>query len=165
MPKSAPSTEDVTALATVNPAGILDPNAFASVLAEYGVTAANMTVPEPPTVLKQNFDELCDLTTQVRDSHGNLFKDVIGHTGPLMYLTKEAEYDGDKFQDYDGFYVYALLHPLKGKCVVTIGRPKDGDRPAIVRFMDTLTAGAWFQVGAFQTSHGFRVFNPIPVQN
>jgi hypothetical protein len=161
--KAATKEEESTELVT-NPHSILGPNSFESVLAEYGVTAATMTIPEPPTVLKQNFDQLCELTTPVFDTHGNQFQDVIGHTGPIMFLSKEAEYDGEKFKDYDGFYVYAVLHPMKGKCVVTIGRPADGDKPAIVRYFDTLTAGAWVQVASFKTSHDFRVFNPIPVQ-
>lgn len=164
MAKAAAVDEQVKTLATVNPADILAPNSFASILAEYGVTPSTMTVPEPPTVTKANFDELCDLTTPIFDTHGNQFQDVIGHSGPIMYLGKEGEYDGDKFKDYDGFYVYAVLHPVRGKTVVTIGRPADGDVPSIVRYMNGLAAGAWLQVAVMQTSKGFRVFNPVPVQ-
>lgn len=160
--KTAP--EEATALAAVDAGTILDPNSFESVLAEYGVTAGEMYVPEPPTVLKQNLDQVCELTTAVYDARGNAFADVNGHSGPLMFLAKGAEIDGDKFEGYDGFYVYDILHPIKGKLAVTIGRPEGDKKPTLVRYLDTLKPGAWFQVASMSTSKGFRVFNPIPVQ-
>jgi hypothetical protein len=160
--KSEQSTDTVE---RTLPAPVLPPiNSFESVLAEYGVTEANMYVPSPPTVQKQNLDQLCILTTPVLDERGEELKNVIGHSGPMVYLGKEGEKDGDKFSGYDGFYIYAVLHPKKGKTVVTIGRPEGDKQPAIVRFLDSLKAGAWIQIASFKTSSNYHTFGPVPVQ-
>lgn len=140
----------------------VSPNDFASVLAEYNISETDVYIPKPPTTQKQNLDQLCEFDTEIRDEFGNVIEHK-GHTGPLMFLEKTAEYDGEKFEGYDGFYVYTVLHPKRGKTVVTVGRPEGDHKPAIVSYLDTLTPGALFCVAAIPTSRGFRVFNPVPV--
>lgn len=142
------------------------PSEFDSILNEYGITTADVYVPEAPTITKANFDELCVLHTELKDKNGDTIKRVIGHSGPLMFLEKNGETDGDKFADsgYDGFYIYTLLQPQKGKVVITLGRPKGDKTPPIVRFLDSLTKGAMVQVASVETSGGFHTFNPVPVQ-
>ena len=139
-------------------------NSLEAVMAEYGVTTSSITVPVPATATKANMDELCSLKTPVYDEFGNLYESLNGHTGPLLFLEKSGEYDGDKFSGYDGFYVYTIWHPIKGKTVITVGRPSGEKTPAMVAYFATLKPGAAFQVASFATSKGFRVFNPIPVQ-
>src|ERR1035437_6674296 len=122
------------------------PSEFDSILNEYGITTADVYVPEAPTITKANFDELCVLHTELKDKNGDTIKRVIGHSGPLMFLEKTGETDGDKFAEsgYDGFYIYTLLQPQKGKVVITLGRPKGEKTPPIVRFMDSMSKGAMF---------------------
>ena len=142
------------------------PSEFDSILAEYGITQADVYVPEAPTITKANFDELCILHTAIVDKFGEPIKRVIGHTGPLMFLEANGEKDGDKFADsgYDGFYIYTVLQPQKGKVVITLGRPAGDTTPPIVRFLNSMTKGAMFQVASVETSGGFHTFNPVPVQ-
>ena len=142
------------------------PSEFDSILAEYGITQADVYVPEAPTITKANFEELCVLHTPLVDKHGEAIKRVIGHSGPLMFLENNGEKDGDKFADsgYDGFYIYTLLQPQKGKVVITLGRPRGENTPPLVKFLNTLTKGAMFQVASVETSGGFHTFNPVPVQ-
>lgn len=140
------------------------PNEFANVLAEYGITPADITVPKPPTTLKQNLDQLCDLTYPIVDEFGNVIR-CEKHSGPLLFLGKEGEYDGDAFEGYDGFYVYALLHPVKGKVVVTTGRREgEAEKPAHVKYLDTLSAGAVVHFATVKTSNGYRIFQMVPPQ-
>lgn len=139
---------------------------FDGILAEYGITAANAYVPEAPTITKANFDELCVLKTPLVDKNGTPIKRVIGHSGPLMFLGFEGEKDGDKFTEsgYDGFYIFTVLAPGKGKTVITLGRPTGEKTPPLIAFLKTLTAGAVFQVASVETSSGYHTFNPVPVQ-
>jgi hypothetical protein len=170
----AKKTEEAeeTALATVKAdvRSLFDPGTLAAIQQEYGVTPADVTVPIPATPTKLNLDQLCSEKTQVFDQDGNLYDNLNGHSGPLMYLEKTGEYDGEKFSGYDGFYVYAIVSPevesrdIRGKVVITIGRPIGEKKPGIVAYLDGLSKGQLFQVASFKTSHGFRVFNPIPVQ-
>lgn len=165
--KEAETTQEGAALAPVekmDPTEFFSPNSLDSIMREYGITASDMTAPIPPTALKQNFEQLCSEKSEIVDEYGNTFAKVNGHTGPLMFLGKQGEYDGDKFTGYDGFYVYAIVHPTKGKTVVTMGRPEGEVRPAVVNYLDSLKPGQVFQVAEFATSKGFKVFNPVPVQ-
>jgi hypothetical protein len=162
MPKS--QTADAPAVNDVTLATMPDVNSFESVLAEYGVTPSTAYVPSPPTVQKSNLRELCIFTTEVKDERGEVLKGVKGHTGPMMFLERQAEYDGEKYEGYDGFIVYVVLHPKKGKTIVTIGRPKGDKLPPIIRFFDSLKAGAWVQVAEIATSKGYGVYVPVPVQ-
>ena len=160
MPKAAATGEVIDAALTAVP------SEFDSILAEYGITQADVYVPEAPTITKANFDELCILHSELRDKFGEPIKRVIGHTGPLMFLENNGEKDGDKFADsgYDGFYIFTLLQPQKGKVVITLGRPVGENTPPLVKFLSTLTKGAMFQVASVETSGGFHTFNPVPVQ-
>lgn len=139
---------------------------FDSILAEYGITESEIYVPEAPTVTKANFDELCILHSELVDKHGETIKNVIAHTGPLMFLENNGAKDGDKFADsgYDGFYIFTVLQPQKGKVVITLGRPTGENTPPLVKFLDSLKKGAMFQVASVKTSGGFHTFNPVPVQ-
>lgn len=163
--KEAEEVEEVKALSTM-PAteSDIDFGNLAGIMAEYGITREDISAPVPATPTKENFVQLCDLQTPIYSADGNLYERVNGHTGPLMFLAKQGEYDGDKFTGYDGFYVYAIGHPTKGKIVVTIGRPVGELKPAVVSFLDNLNKGQLFQVASFATSKGFKVFNPVPVQ-
>jgi hypothetical protein len=162
------ATQDgqVTALETVkaNVIGLFGIDTLAAIQQEYGVTPADVSAPMPLTPTKENLDQLCSQKSAVYNANGNLFEGINGHSGPLMFLEKKGEYDGDKFTGYDGFYVYAIAVPGKGEIVITIGRPVGEKKPAIVVHMDNLSKGQLFQVASFATSKGFRVFNPIPVQ-
>lgn len=139
---------------------------FDNILAEYGITQSDVYVPEAPTITKSNFDELCTLKSPLADRTGTAIKRVMGHSGPLMFLERNGEKDGDKFAEagYDGFYIYTILHPKKGKVVITLGRPTGERKPPLVSFLDTLTKGAMFQVAAVETSSGYHTFNPVRVQ-
>jgi hypothetical protein len=140
------------------------PNSFEAVLAEYGVTESDLYAPPVATAQKTNIRDLCVVTTQVLDDRGQPIQNVRGHTGPLVFLAKQGEYDGDRFSGYDGFYVFAALHPKKGKVILTIGRRKDDDQSVVVSFMNTLKKGAMFQIAEINTSHGYGVYTPVPVQ-
>lgn len=137
-------------------------NDFASVLAEYGITREDIHVPIPPTQTKANFDQLCTERAPLTDEYGNEIE-CTGHTGALIFLEKSGEYDGERYDDYDGFYVFVVLHPKRGKTVITTGRPSNGSKPAVVAYMESLTPGAMFCVAAVPTSSGRRVFQPVPV--
>jgi hypothetical protein len=154
--------------ATEDPTAAMVPNLseFDSILAEYGITQSDVYTPEAPTITKANFDELCIMHTELKDKNGDAIKNVIGHTGPLMFLENNGEKDGDKFTDsgYDGFYIFTLLSPAKGKVIITLGRPQGENTPPLVKFLDTLKKGALFQVASVKTSGGFHTFNPVPVQ-
>lgn len=139
-------------------------NSFESVLAEYGITEQTAYVPVPPTIVKSNLPELCVLTTEIKDQRGNTIKDVIGHTGPLMLLEIGEQYDGDKYPGYDGFYTYFILHPKKGKTLITLGRPVGEKQLPVVSFLRRQRKGAWFQVARVKTGGGFGVLVPVPVQ-
>lgn len=165
--KTKPETDGEPQALAVVKADVLSmfgTDALAAIQQEYGVTPADVSAPIPATPTKFNLDQLCSLKTQVTDQYGNIYEDINGHSGPVMFLEKQGEYDGDKFTGYDGFYVYALAIPGKGKSVITIGRPVGEKKPAVVAYLDGLTKGQLFQVASFATSKGFRVFNPIPVQ-
>lgn len=148
---------------TLAPSAI-DPNAFASILAEYGVTQDTITIPEPPTAIASGLEPLCEYKTPIYDARKNLIPDVLGHTGPMMFLAKEGETDSEKYTGYDGFYKYAILHPVKGKLIVTLSRPSGEGKPTLVKFWDSLTPGSMVQVANIKTSSGFHTFNPVPVQ-
>lgn len=148
---------------TTELANIFDPNSFEAVLAEYGITADAVHVATPQTVGKANFEMLCDLKDSVVDSYGNPVEHI-GTSGPLMFLEKKGETDADDFAGYDGFYIYALLHPKRGQVVVTLGRPEGEGKPAVPAFLDTLQPGALFQVAMISTRSGFKTFVPVPVQ-
>jgi hypothetical protein len=164
MAKSQAPDNTAQPLPVIAPESLPSVNSFESVLAEYGVTAAQSYIPQPPTAVKSNLRELCVFTTEVKDERGETIKNVKGHTGPMMFLEKQAEYDGARFEGYDGFYVYVLLHPKKGKTIVTVGRPTGEKLPPVVRFFDSLKAGAWVQIAEIGTSKGYGVYQPIPVQ-
>jgi hypothetical protein len=158
--------EESTQLATIkaDATELFDSSLLAALHQEYGIVPSDVTAPVPATPTKLNLDQLTQQKTPVYDESGNLYERINGHSGPLMYLEKTGEYDGEKFEGYDGFHVYAIAHPQQGKLVVTVGRPKGDKDPAIVAYLAGLTKGQLFQVASFATSHGFRVFNPIPVQ-
>jgi hypothetical protein len=169
LPKAtADETKATDALAPVDPTSILVSNDFQSVLAEYGITPGDMYVPEPPTVVKENFDQLITIDAPAYDKHGNKLggDKYVGRSGPLMFLEKQGETGGDKFKSsgYDGFYTYKVLSPSKGVVIVTPGRREDGSKPEIVKFFDSQRAGAWFEIMAVRTNSDFRTFNPIPLQ-
>lgn len=139
---------------------------FDSILAEYGITESDVYVPEAPTVTKANFDELCVLHSELHDKNGDVIKNVVGHSGPLMFLESNGAKDGDKYAEsgYDGFYIFTIIQPQKGQVVITLGRPTGEKTPPLVKFLDTLKKGAIFQVASVKTSGGFHTFNPVPVQ-
>lgn len=136
------------------------------ILAEYGITTAEVYVPDAPTITKSNFDELCTLHTEIKDGKGNTVKDVIGHSGPLLFLELNGEKDGDKFAEsgYDGFYIFTIWNKEKGKVIITLGRPTGEKTPPLVNFLKTLKPGAVFQVASVKTNSGYHTFNPVPVQ-
>jgi hypothetical protein len=161
----AKTEETEEATLTIVPANEeVDFGGLAAIMQEYGITREDVTAPVPATPTKQNFEQLCTETSEIVDAEGNAYAKVNGHTGPLMFLEKSGEYDGDKFTGYDGFYVYKVAHPDKGVFVVTLGRPVGEHKPAVVNFLDNLNKGQIFQVASFATSKGFKVFNPVPVQ-
>jgi hypothetical protein len=163
LPTKELATTEGASVATVR-AFTDSPNDFANVLAEYGITPETVTAPKPPLTGKANFQELCALETAVQDEHGEVIK-CTNHTGPLMFLAKKGESDAEgKFAGYDGFYIYEILHPVRGKLIVTIGRAVGDVKPGLVQHLDTLVAGNLFQVAQMPTAKGFKVFQAIPVQ-
>lgn len=148
----------------VDLATVFDPNSMEAVLAEYGITAGDFYIPAAPTVQTSGFEQLCEDESPVKDAHGNLLK-TNGHTPPLMYLGTIAEQDSDDFKGYDGYYQISVWHPTRGKMLISISRPAGEEEPSIIRFLRTLRKGAAFQVAEFPTRKGFKVFNPIPVQD
>lgn len=161
MPKTAEETKPVE---TAELSTVFDsPNDYAAVLQEYGIVATEITAPKPPTTLKQNLDQLMTESGPLVDEKGNSIKND-GFTAPLIFLAAEGEYDGDRFEGYDGFYVYAFLHPQRGKIVVTIGRPEGEHDPRVIGWLKQRKAGDLVQIAQVMTSHGFRTFNPVPPQ-
>jgi hypothetical protein len=158
--------ETSTELATVKPdlMSMFGSDALAAIQQEYGVTPSDISIPVPQTATAVNFVELCTLQTQIFDANGNLYDDVLGHTGPLMFLEKRGESDGQKFDAYDGFYIYAIQSPARGRVIVTLGRLKGDKQGSVPVYLNGLTKGQLFQIGRFKTSGGFGVLNPIPVQ-
>ncbi len=159
-------TSEPTQLATVkaDPLAMFGADMLAAIQQEYGVTPSEVSAPVPQTATATNFIALCTQTSQIFSADGNLYEDVMGHSGPLMFLEKRGESDGDKFDAYDGFYIYKIGVPGKGQMIVTIGRLKGDAKGAVPVFLDGLVKGNLFQVARFKTSHGFGVLNPIPVQ-
>lgn len=139
------------------------PEDYERILAEYGVTASDLYAPAPPMTVKQNFDQLCTLDYPIYDERDNLIK-CEKHSGPMIFLEKGQEIDGDKFEGYDGFYIYTLLHPKLGKTVVTLGRPEGERKPAVASWFDTLKPGAAVHVAMQKTSNDYRIFVPVPPQ-
>jgi hypothetical protein len=164
--KNDEATAEPEALATVKAdlGAMFDVGTLADLQQRYGITPADVTVPVPATPTALNFIELCSLTTPITDEFGNQYEDVMGHTGPLMFLEKRGESDGDKYDAYDGFYIYAIMAPAKGEVIVTVGRLKGDKKGSVPVYLDGLTKGQLFQVARFKTSHGYGVLNPIPVQ-
>ncbi len=158
--------EESTQLATVkaDPLSMFGTDMLAAIQQEYGVTPSEVSAPVPQTATATNFVALCTQTSQIFSADGNLYDDVMGHSGPLMFLEKRGESDGEKFDAYDGFYIYKIAVPTKGQMIVTIGRLKGEQKGAVPVFLDGLTKGNLFQVARFKTSHGYGVLNPIPVQ-
>lgn len=137
------------------------------VMTKYGVTPDKTYTPPAPTIYKSNLRELCKLTTPLFDANGDQIRNVKAHTGPLMFLGKKDEVTPkeSRYSGYDGFYIYAILHPKHGETVITIGRPTGDKSHPIVDFLDTLSAGAWFQVAEVNTNSGFGVYIVVPVQH
>jgi hypothetical protein len=163
---STTQDEQTTQLSTVkaDPLAMFGADMLAQIQQEYGVTPSEVSAPVPQTPTATNFIALCTETSQIYSADGNLYDDVMGHTGPLMFLEKRGESDGDKFDAYDGFYIYKVAAPGKGQMIVTIGRLKGEVKGAVPVFLDGLVKGNLFQVARFKTSHGYGVLNPIPVQ-
>jgi len=141
-------------------------SAYDDVLRKYGVTPDDMYVPPAPTIYKSNLRKLANLTTPLVDNQGEAIPNVMGHTGPLMFLEKSGEITPkeSRFSGYDGFYIYRVLHPKHGETVLTIGRPEGDKRVPVVDYLDTLKAGAWFQVAEIKTSGSYGVYVVVPVQ-
>lgn len=140
--------------------------AYEDVLRKYGVTPDDMYIPAAPTIYKSNLRKLASLTTPVVDNNGEAIPKVKGHTGPLMFLEKTGEITPEvsRFSGYDGFYIYRVLHPKHGETVLTIGRPEGDKRVPVVDYLETLKAGAWFQVAEIETGSGFGTYVVVPVQ-
>ena len=136
------------------------------VMQKYGVTSDKTYTPPAPTVYKANLRELAHLTTPLYSEKGDAIQNIKGHTGPLMFLGKKDEVTPkeSKFSGYDGFYIYAILHPKHGETVITIGRPTGEKSNPVVDFLDSLKPGAWFQVAEVKTNSGFGVYIVVPVQ-
>jgi hypothetical protein len=160
--KEATSTELATIKA--DPLSMFGADMLATIQQEYGVTPSDVSAPVPQTATATNFVSLCTQTSQIFSADGNLYEDVMGHSGPLMFLEKRGESAGDKFDAYDGFYIYKIAVPDKGQMIVTIGRLKGDVKGAVPVFLEGLVKGNLFQVARFKTSHGFGVLNTIPVQ-
>jgi hypothetical protein len=164
--KATQDTQQSTELATVkaDPLAMFGADMLAVLSQEYGVTPSEISAPVPVVPTATNFVELCKQTSQIFNADGNLIEDVMGHTGPLMFLEKRGESDGDKYDAYDGFYIYKIAVPGKGQMIATIGRLKGEVKGAVPVYLDGLTKGQLFQVARVKTSHGYGVLNPIPVQ-
>jgi hypothetical protein len=164
--------ETVTESPTTDLANVVPSlDAYNDVLKKYGVTPDEMYAPPAPTVYKSNLRMLAKLTTPLYDNDGQAIQNVIGHTGPLMFLGKKGEVTPkeSRYSGYDGFYIYAVLHPKHGESVVTIGRPiasDDKELPIerIIKFLDSLKPGAWFQIAEIKTGSGFGTYIVVPVQ-
>lgn len=141
-------------------------SAYDDVLRKYGVTPDDMYVPPAPTIYKSNLRKLASITTPLMDNQGETIPKVKGHTGPLMFLEKSGEITPkeSRFSGYDGFYIYRVLHPKHGETVLTIGRPEGDKHVPVVDYLDTLKAGAWFQVAEIETGSGFGTYIVVPVQ-
>lgn len=148
-------------------ADLFNVDSLQDVLAEFGVTPADIVAPTPPTVIKGNWDILCDQKWRIVDDKGNVIE-CTSHTGPLMFLHAGDPIPGDKFDSYAGYIVYTVGHPTRGKVVVTHGVPKDEHgnptKSEVTKHLDKLSAGNLFMVAQFPTQSGFRVFRCVPVQ-
>jgi len=153
-----------------NTPALIDNPAVREAMAKYGITPGELVAPQPTVAEKVNFDQLCTRTDEVRDPNGKVVAGMVGHTGPMVYI-KRSEESADtrgadfktRYDNYVGFYVYTVIHPMRGELVITSGIPADGPTD-LQTHLGNLDRGNLFQVGMWRTSGGNRLFKPIPVQ-
>jgi hypothetical protein len=150
---------------TASPLGEM-PAELASVLADYGVTPADVHVAEAPkTATKVNFDQLCTVKTPIQDAKGNAIKNN-GHTGPIVFLAYKgySQPEESKYEGYDGFHIFELWSKDLGKVVVTTGQPEGDTTPEVVSYLKAQKPGAIVCIATIGTSSGNHIFRPVPVQ-
>jgi hypothetical protein len=131
-------------------------------LREAGIDPTKVDAPEPEGAVVARIEDLCVLPT----THPNADKE-----SPVLILTAlDVNEDSKEFDNYEGFIVAHVIHPLYGAIKVTHGYVRiesDGVKtklPLTDHLISNGHPGMAFKAGLFKTRAGFKVIRPIPVQ-